>query len=193
MITTFIRFVVATTFVVSFAMPSALTAAPKKDHCIIHLEPALNGQESRATPGACFATLAESVMAATGNRVQLPKDATVEAIDQALQAHDTAAAADAGTAATYVLSIEYNGTYQSGSSRSFTGSAPCTATLGYKMGSMTSGWNDVISSSRGYSNCNKIEHYEHADHRGAVRACTPTCNTMGIMNNETSSLWWHRS
>lgn len=193
MTTAFCRFAVAAAFIVSLVVSPTTTATPKQDHCIIHLEPALPGQASRVTPGACFATLAESVMAATGNRIQLPNDATLDEIDQALEAQDAAAAADAGTAVTYVLSIEYMATDQTGSSRSFTGGAPCTATRGYNMGSMPSGWNDVISSSRGYSNCNKVEHYEHINYRGAVRACTPTCNTMGIMNNETSSMWWHHS
>ena len=190
MTTTFSRFALAAAFIVSIAFSTATTAAPKKDHCIIHLEPALTGHESRATPGACFETLAESVTAATGNRVTLPKHATREEIDQALQARDTASASEAGTAATYVLSIEYVGTYEDGSSRSFTGDRPCSSAVGYNMGSMPSGWNDIISSSRGYSGCNTVIHYEHINYRGATRTCTPACNTMGVMNNQTSSLRW---
>ncbi len=190
MITPCFRFAVASAFILSLACATATTAAPTKDHCIIHLEPAQNGRESRATPRACFETLAESVMAATGNRVQLPPHATVADVDQALQAEDAEPAPDTGTAATYVLSIEYASTYQSGSSRTFTGDRPCSSSLGYNMGSMPSGWNDIISSSRGYSGCNTVIHYEHINHGGASRSCTPTCNTMGVMDNETSALRW---
>lgn len=189
MTTSFCRFAIASAFIVSMAFSPAATAAPNKDHCIIHLEPAQHGPESRATPGACFETLAESVTVATGNRVKLPKHATFEEIDQALQASDTTSAADAGTAATYVLSIEYTSTYQNGSSRSFTGDHPCTV-VGYGLESVSSGWNDIISSSHGYSGCNTVIHYEHIDYRGATRTCTPTCNTMGVMDNATSSLRW---
>ncbi|WP_265522892.1 hypothetical protein [Oerskovia flava] len=49
------------------------------------------------------------------------------------------------------------------------------------------GYNNVISSAESYSGCWGT-YYDEFSYKGARRNCTPTCSTMGVMDNRTSSI-----
>lgn len=164
------------------------TGQPNAANCIIHLEPSHNGQASATTDGPCFETLAEAVAAATGNRVQLPKTASPADIDQALHADEVRTSGDMGTAASYVLSIEYQHINFEGDRFIFYGPTTCASASYFK--NLDSVSNDRISSSHGYSYCNRVRHFRHIDRGGIYIDCTPSCEAMGEMNDRTSSIVW---
>jgi hypothetical protein len=57
-------------------------------------------------------------------------------------------------------------------------------TVGY----VGNSWNDVISSSRGYNNC-QLKHWEHANWEGRSTGWLSSASYLGdAMNDETSSL-----
>lgn len=170
---------------------SAAKDQPKREHCVVHLEPATAGRPSPMKQGPCFATLAESIAAATNGRVQLPATATAAQVDQSLR--DLSTSGDVGTATEYVLSIEFWDAYFAGQTYTFTASAPCSPTVFYSLDNFNFSWNDRISSSQGYSNCNKVRHWEHSPRAGATIDCPPSCATMGVMNDATSALEWFYS
>ncbi len=51
-------------------------------------------------------------------------------------------------------------------------------------------WNNVISSARAYQYCNHSWHYENTDYGGTTLDCGTACSSMGVMDNETSSIIW---
>lgn len=92
---------------------------------------------------------------------------------------------------TYVIGIDYYDANYKGASLAWTGYSPCTADPFYGAPSMPSGWNDVISSYKDYSNCNHNPHWENNNYAGAVVSCGPNCSYVGnAMNDRTSSEKW---
>ncbi|MCU1678452.1 MAG: hypothetical protein JWM93_3210 [Frankiales bacterium] len=178
---------------VAVVTPPAFAATPvsRDRHCV-----GSAGQPGRPTPAAplCFATYAESVAYLTGGDITLTPDAQFAPTDSALLAQINGAAVS--ITSTFVLSIEYTNSAFGGSTFTFTGPTDCAAG-DYFVGSMPSGWNDVISSSQPFSSCWAL-HYENA---GATVSGGPTgdsincynttvCTSMGTMNDRTSSMRW---
>jgi hypothetical protein len=66
----------------------------------------------------------------------------------------------------------------------------CTASLSnvdVQYASMPSGWNDVVSSHRGYANC-WARLYEHSNYGGALLDYAGSRSSLGAMNDKTSSV-----
>lgn len=163
----------------------------RESHCVVMLVPAQENQEELSDQGmTCFASLAESIAAATSNQVRLPATATIDDIDQALRSYERST--PLAGAANYVLSIEFEHPSWKGSSRVFTAHTSCFSSA-KSIKSMPSGWSDRISSARGYSGCGKVVHYQHTNFGGASITCRPNCASVGLLNDRTSSIRWYRS
>ncbi len=153
--------------------PSA--AAP---HCAIGLAP---NEHVAATPARCFPTLKEAVGFASAGAVVLGPTSTAPTETQVEQA---------STASTQpLLGIEYWNSYYGGSTLTLYGTSGsgCVNGVSYGFSSLSSTWNDEISSSKAYSSCDG-HHYESSGYAGAVRSCLPNCTSFGVMNDETSSI-----
>jgi hypothetical protein len=55
---------------------------------------------------------------------------------------------------------------------------------------MPSGWDNRVSSARGFSNCNYYYHYQNTAYGGTSIACHTECASMGTLDNDTSSERW---
>lgn len=54
-------------------------------------------------------------------------------------------------------------------------------------GQISGPWNDRISSAESFGGC-QSRHWETQNFGGALRACNPNRNDMGVMNDRTSSI-----
>ena len=167
---------------------SAQLGSPGSDpqHCVIQATAVPIGQDVTDAPPVvsprCFSTFSQAINFATAGRVALPNDATPEALDES-------ALADA-SATQYVLSIEFEHRNHGGSSHTFYGSKTCKDATYWEY-SVPSSWNDRISSSRAYSDCNHTYHYEHPGYVGAMVDCGRGCSYIGdAMDDRTSSINW---
>lgn len=95
-------------------------------------------------------------------------------------------------AATTIVGIDYSGSLYSGTTLNWTttNSQGCTGGSSFVSPSMPSGWNDVVSSAKGYQGCNNNPHWESTYYGGASITCMPNCSTMGAIDNKTSSVKW---
>lgn len=143
------------------------------------------------TPGAirCYPQLSAAVRDATGGSVTLPVWVDGVSLTQELLDQNT-------NGTSVVISVEYwNQNYNANPNRAivYPGEAGgCTDDRGYLLHNVGSTDNDKISSSRGYSGCNSVRHFENDYWGGAVLACTPKCAFMGTMNNQTTSIKWKK-
>ena len=132
----------------------------------------------------CAATFAESIAAATGGAIRLPKGATPRDL----------ASGPLGTLSQTVLSVDYQhekeNTTQTGWTKTWfsNDSHGCTGGYAYAVSTLVGTmYNNSISSSHAWGGCRAF-HYEDPSYGGSVRVCT--CWTMGVMNDQTSSLSW---
>lgn len=142
-------------------------------------------QSSQVSQPQCFATFARAIAAATGGTVQLSPAAKPSQLTQEMLSDvpDT----------TTVIGIDYVNSNFGGNSLTWTStSGGCTSTQHFQASSMPSGWNDVVSSARSFANCNTYTHFENVSFTGAELNCGPSCATMGVMNDKTSSEKWFR-
>jgi hypothetical protein len=172
----------------SYAQSPRMTA--KERHCVAALEPVSPGAErTKVASFSCYPTFSEAILAATDGAVWLPPDedlgTQLNRLDEEQRAQKSY-----GTKATFVIATDFRDTNFLGPSLSWTRSAPCSATVSYQAASMPAGWNDVVSSSRGFSKCNTNVLYENNNFGGALRICSPDCATLGVMNDRTSSRKW---
>ena len=163
-------------------------------HCVVGVaaESIATGEivsQEKASEARCFKNFSEAVEFATRGRVQLPRGAVPEDVDDELLN-----GGDIGIEATYVIGIEYQHSNFGGATLTFTSSVTCYGyTHSYSNLSYLSGWNDTISSARAYSGCTHSYHYEHAYFGGAIVDCGTSCSYVGgAMNDRTSSLRWFR-
>lgn len=184
--------------VLLLAVPSAASARDyptpvttgRGNQCVVHLEPVTpSGPEARPTSITCFRTFRAAIAHATRGYTQLSRTAGPADLTQAMLP------GDASAATAVVIGVEYNADHWRVSSGTWIveTSGECTASRGWVWRSMPSGWDNVISSSKAYSGCNRADHWENADLKGALRSCRPNCYYIGdAMNDRTSSLgWWH--
>jgi len=137
----------------------------KETHCYSILSPVdvKSNENSQILESGCFDSFTESIQAATGGRVHLapdvnPNDVTEEMLNANVDPSNLT------PEIVTVIGIDYKYASFGGSSYawSITG-AGCTDTLGFRVSSMTSGWDNAVSSARSYSDCNIYYHWENTN------------------------------
>lgn len=171
----------------AIAITGIVVAAAPADgggNCVVKIDPVQPGQQSsHVSQPQCFATFAEAIAAATGGTVHLSSSVKPSQLTQAMlgDTPDT----------TTVIGVDYVNSHYGGNSLTWTStSGGCTSTQTFQASSMPSGWNDVVSSALSYQNCNTYWHYQNINFGGAQIDCGPSCATMGVMNDQTSSEKW---
>jgi hypothetical protein len=176
----------ASTLGCSFAiLPSSASAQPAARHCVA---------QPSATPGQppamqCFSTFAAAISAATDGVVQLSASTPVGPLpDWAITADSAVATHSAGPLTSVILSIDYTGTNESGSSLTWVKSTGCGS---YSASSMPTGWNDVVSSVSNFNGCGTTL-YQNTSFSGSTFsvAVNATATTLGSFNRQASSQKW---
>lgn len=157
-----------------------------EEHCVVFLEPIKPGQEaSGASSPTCFTNFSDAIFFATSGTVRLPAAARGDALtDQLLREEATSSSA-------VVVGIDWADPYYQGSSYVFSTTAwssGCAGNHAYGSYVMPAGWDNRVSSAKGYSSCRGV-HYENTYYNGTIHYCA-ACATMGIMDNQTSSVIW---
>jgi hypothetical protein len=168
---------------------SELARGAAQRHCVVaslaQPQDGATAGEANAAPAQCFETFPAAIAAATRGRVQLPPSATPETVD------DRTLNGNAVTpSATFVIGIEFVDANFQGATLTITSSVTCSGFV-HTISSMPSGWNDVISSAKAFSNCNNSFHFENINFGGAQVNCGTACGFVGsAMNDRTSSIRW---
>ena len=153
-------------------------------HCTAKIDPLQPGRKnSKISDVRCFNKFSDALAAATGGKVRVAHSFRPD--DLAQDTLDT-------TTADTVIGIDYGNSNFGSSTYTWwtTHTAGCTDGTSYG-GNLPSSWNDEISSARGYGGCNHMNHYENANYGGSMISCRQdwtSCDTMGVMNDETSSV-----
>lgn len=175
---------------------TAAAAPPKKAgmHCVIRLEQGgtelslLSAPSSTSREPECYSTFQDAIFFATGGSVLLPEH---EPFSRQLDILGVEMKAKKdwpdATQSSYVAAVDYQHSNYGGSTLTWTSTGPCTLWTYYVGTSMPSGWNDVVSSTRGYSDCDRNIIFEHQNSGGARITCTPDCSSLGGMNDTASS------
>jgi hypothetical protein len=131
----------------------------------------------------CFATFAEAIASATGGAVRLPATVTPDKVTQDMLS-------DPGIM-TVVIGIDFQHSNYQGATLTWEASSGCSPGMYYYANTMPSGWDNILSSTKAYTGCNKNYSYENTYQGGAVRICYPNCSYIGdAMNDRTSSKKW---
>jgi hypothetical protein len=171
------------------------TAAPPQarasKHCVVKLQPAESGTTKlvSGTP-ECYPTFRDAILFATGGTILIPEGQPLGSQLDLLEQEQKAAKDQLAKRSTFVIAIDYEHTGYGGDSLIWQYSSPCTPAGGYVASSMPSGWNDKLSSTRGYSDCSKNILFEHPSWTGTRLTCRPDCSSVGSMNDKTSSREW---
>jgi hypothetical protein len=156
-------------------------------HCVVRIDPVKPGQSaSRVYDLRCFATFAQAITAATGGRVHLPANTSpAQLTDQVLSPQGV-------TAAPFVIGIDYKDWFYGGTSVTWqSDSSGCTSGLWFWSNTMPAGFDNQLSSTRAFSNCNHNTNWENTGQTGAEVICTPDCSYVGdTMNDRISSKTW---
>jgi hypothetical protein len=145
----------------------------------------------KAAVPRCFKSFAEAVSVATAGRVQLAASDT-PTTPGVLDRLDTGPGASASP---YVVAIEYVAPNWD----SYWGWLLVTSSVscyGYNLSlsAMPAGWDNVVSSARSFSGCNRSYHYDGTYFTGGGVDCgSEGCYydwQMGWMNDRTSSIYW---
>lgn len=156
------------------------------------LFPIVNNRPTSAPVTHCFVTFSDAMRFASGGKLQLPAAATRVSVEQA-QSSDMVGGPLASATTTPLLSIEYKALNRGLGSYTFIGSSGngCNNNVTYGFPGMPSGWNDVIESSQGYSNCD-VTHYENSNYNrnvnGSEITCRQYCASLYSMYDKTSSI-----
>jgi hypothetical protein len=175
------------------AAPVASAGKDSRRHCTAQAgaEPIEKGKGAVIAEGSvqCFDTFAEAISSATKGAVKLDASVTPETIDLEAASKETGFA-------TYLISIQYVAPRWDPfwGSLTVSTSASC-ATHNISYSTMPWGWDNVISSSRTYPDCQHSYHYDYANFGGAVLDCFLGDNcyyNLGALDDRTSSLRWTR-
>jgi hypothetical protein len=169
--------------------PPQSRANPEK-HCVGKAQAVKPGEQlsalSAETQETCFPTFSEAISFATRGAVQLP--ATAKPADLKEEHLKAGAASSMSGVTWYLIGLEYEHAAYGGSSFAFYATEPCGSIL---YGTMPAGWDNIISSSRSFSQCNHSWHFENPNFSGAVVDCGSQCDWLGdAMNDRTSSIFW---
>jgi hypothetical protein len=171
---------------------AAPAAAARPAHCVLRPTP-----EGAAPVGVvCLATFRAAISVATGGRVaDAPLDARAALADPGFTARLTARAAggvapDGGsvTDSSLVLAIDYSDASFSGSTLTLTGATACdnSSDVDVQYGSLPGGWNDQISSFRGFNLCEQVL-YRDVNFVGVLTGTIGTTGWVGSGANDLAS------
>lgn len=177
-------------FLILFLTAARPTGTNNKQHCyalIAPIEEDGNGS-SRIIKKECFANFADSIYAATNGRVQLDRSIQPDEVtNEALNSNNGVNSSSSQV----VIGIDWDSTNFAGSSYTWVVSGSgCSSSTQYSVSSMPSGWDNRVSSARGYSGCNYFYHYQNTNFGGSSVVCNTECATMGSLDNATSSEKW---
>lgn len=177
-------------FLILFLTAARPTGTNNKQHCyalIAPIEEDGNGS-SRIIKKECFANFADSIYAATNGRVQLDRSIQPDEVtNEALNSNNGVNSSSSQV----VIGIDWDSTNFAGSSYTWVVSGSgCSSSTQYSVSSMPSGWDNRVSSARGYSGCNYFYHYQNTNFGGSSLVCNTECATMGSLDNATSSEKW---
>jgi hypothetical protein len=161
-----------------------------KLHCYALIGPIeKNGNgSSRIIKKECFANFADSIRAATNGRVQLNSSTQPETVTDEILNFSSG---EVSPSSQVVIGIDWDNTNFGGSSYTWVVSGSgCSSSTQYSVSSMPSGWDNRVSSARGYSNCNYFYHYQNTSYGGTSVVCNTDCSSMGSLDNATSSEKW---
>jgi hypothetical protein len=126
------------------APAAARAAAPAAaKHCVL---------AAGASTATCYSSFPAAIAAVTKGRVKAPASATAAATDPGFAA---AISADAVTAASVVVGVEFTNANYTGSTLTLYASGRCdnSTDADYVWNTLPAGWNDVITSFKSYNNC----------------------------------------
>ena len=186
--------------VTTWDRPGAGDAAPDDEVCTAQAQPLAEGQDPALLPPTltrCFDSFEEAVASVTGAPVSTVGVASTDragalaAIDAA-NARSLAAAPSAETAviSSMILGLIWRNANYSGKQTLLWGKGAygCTKGSTYGFPNMADFLqNNVISSADTIAGCWSTFYNEY-DYWGDRRNCTPSCPTMGTMNNRASSI-----
>ena len=161
-----------------------------KRHCYALISP-INANDDKASTiitSECFNNFSDSIFAATKGRVKLNRSIQPgELTDEMLNGREE----QSSFSYQVVIGIDWDDNdYRGGSYTWVVDGNGCSSTIQYGVSSMPSGWDNRVSSARGYSNCNSFYHYKNTNYDGSLIVCDPECSSMGTLNNATSSEKW---
>lgn len=184
--------------IVSFLLISLFLSANtdlseiNQDHCYAVITSVVEGSDesSKIIKSECFGTFADSIFAATNGRTHLnsaitPEIVTEEMLNSGMEANSLLSQV--------VIGIDWDSSGFAGSSYTWvvSGETGCTSSTQFSISSIPTGWDDRVSSVRGFSGCNYYYHYQNASFGGLSITCnTSGCSTMGSLDNATSSERW---
>jgi hypothetical protein len=163
-------------------------------HCVVNLLPSeTDATQLVASAPECYPTFRDAIFFATKGIILLsskePFSAQLDILDQEQKARKDDLVANS----TFVIAIDYEHINYGGSSIIWQHTAQCDPTGGFAAASMPSGWDNRLSSTRGYSGCDKNVLWEHQNWTGSKLTCFPNCSSVGSMNDKTSSREWHNT
>lgn len=155
-------------------------------HCVGTAVPMGTPMPATGPATVCFPTFAQAISHATDGAVALPLSASP------LDFTDQMATASAGSS---VIGIDWEDpNFEccfAGWSYTWTvaNDYGCTGGRNYYVDGMGS-MDNQVSSAKAYGGCSRYDHWEHNYGQGARINCAPSCATMGVMNDATSSERW---
>jgi hypothetical protein len=147
-------------------------------HCVVTLP---------AGTQRCFDSFTDAIAFATGGAIT---DAPADAAKAATPAFARRIDAVGATGCPCLLGLVWVHADFAGASKGWTANSTCDTSgdVDHGVGYVGNSWNDVISSSRGYNNC-QLKHWEHANWEGRSTGWLSSASYLGdAMNDETSSL-----
>ncbi|HVP20553.1 MAG TPA: hypothetical protein VMS73_01700 [Anaerolineaceae bacterium] len=170
------------------ANTSPETTNPKHCYALISPVDENSGGASQMLESACFDTFSQAIKAATQGRVELDQSITpADVTDAMLNTSENGSL----PASQVIIGIDWDYTNYGGSSNIWAANDyGCSSSIQYGVTTMPSGWDDRVSSARGYSNCNYYYHYQNTSYGGAFIVCHTGCSSMGSLDNDTSSERW---
>ena len=159
-------------------------------HCYALIAPIEEGSNgsSRIIKSECFDNFADSIYAATNGRVQLNSSTQPETVTDEILNFSSG---EVSPSSQVVIGIDWDNTNFGGSSYTWVVSGSgCSSSTQYSVSSMPSGWDNRVSSARGYSGWNYFYHYQNTNFGGSSVVCNTECATMGSLDNATSSEKW---
>jgi hypothetical protein len=147
---------------------------PAARHCVVWIAPTSGRAPSKMSKLRCYARFSHALRVARG-----PAPRGFSRSGTGVLPH-----------ASTLISTDFDLANMAGASLTWTVSntAGCNGGAQFSAASMPSGWNDRVSSSRSAHGCAHNRHFHDTNFGGAGINCT--CDTMGTMNNQTSSETW---
>lgn len=185
-------------FFASFILIVLLTASSSKEiydrqHCYALISPIEEGnyQFSRIIKSECFNTFKDSIYAATTGRIKLDLSINPEEVTDEMLNYENGLSSINNQV---VIGIDWESNNFGGSSNTWVVSGSgCSSSVQYSVSSMPSGWDNRVSSARGYSGCNYYYHFQNTNFGGSFVVCNTECSLMGSLDNATSSEKWRYS